>query len=59
MAQKIDRKETASLQEIAYTNMLQLESLTRLMIKAGVFSRDEYNAEYKALIKEMEKKQGK
>ena len=59
MAQKIDRKETASLQEIAYTNMLQLESLTRLMIKAGVFSRDEYNAEYKALIKEMEEKQGK
>jgi hypothetical protein len=28
------------------------------MIKAGVFSRDEYNAEYKALIKEMEEKKG-
>ena len=59
MAQKLDRKQTASWQEIAYTNVLQLETLTRLMIKAGVFSRDEYNAEYKALIKEMEEKQGK
>jgi hypothetical protein len=58
MAQKLDPKETASLQEITYTNMLQQETLTRLLIKAGVFSRDEYNAEYKALIKEMEKKQG-
>ena len=59
MAQKLDPKQTASLEEITYTNMLQLETLTRLMIKAGVFSRDEYNAEYKALIKEMEEKQGK
>ena len=40
MAQKLDRKQTASWEEIAYTNMLQLETLTRLLIKAGVFSRD-------------------
>ena len=32
MAQKLDPKQTASWEEIAYTNMLQLETLTRLPI---------------------------
>ena len=59
MAQKIDHKETASLQEISYSNMLQVETMIRLLIKKGIFSQDEYTEEYKTLIKEMEEKQGK
>ena len=58
MAEKLDRKETASWEEIAYSNMLQIEVLTRLLIKKGIITKDEYEEEYSQMAKELKKKSG-
>jgi spore coat protein CotF len=59
MAQKLNRKEAVSLEELVYSNSMQLEALIRLMVKKGFVSKDELMEEYNQLLKEAEEKQGK
>jgi len=36
MAQKLDNKETVSLEELAYSNRMEQEALVRLLTKKGI-----------------------
>ena len=59
MAKKLDPKEIVKLEELVYSNSMQLEALLRVLVKEGVISKDKLMEEYKQLLKETEEKQGK
>jgi len=58
MAQKLDPKETVSLEELAYSNMMEQEAMMRLLMKKGIISKEEFLDELKLVAKEMEEHQG-
>ena len=52
MAQKLDPKEMVTPDELIYSNMMQIEAITRLLVKKGIITKDELQAEYKELMRE-------
>jgi hypothetical protein len=58
MAQKLDPKEIVEWQEMAYSNMIQMEALLRLLVQKGVITEEEYAAELKRVAQEVDAKQG-
>ena len=52
MAQKLDSKEKVTPEDLIYSNMVQIESLMRLLVKKGIITKDELQAEYKELMRE-------
>ena len=58
MAQKLDPKEIVSLEELAYSNMMEQEAMMRLLMKKGIISKEEFLDELKLVVGEMEEKQG-
>ena len=57
MAQKLDPKEIVSLEELAYSNMMEQEAMMRLLMKKGIISKEEFLDELKLVVGEMEGKQ--
>ena len=55
MAQKLDPKEIVTKEELVYSNMMQIEAITRLLVKKGIVTKDELQAEYKELMQEAKK----
>ena len=58
MAQKLDPKEMVSLEELAYSNMMEQEALVRFLTKKGIISKEEFLDELKLVEGEMEEHQG-
>ena len=58
MAQKLDQKEIVSLEELAYSNMMEQEAMMRLLMKKGIITKKEFLDELKLVAKEMEEHQG-
>ena len=58
MAQKLDQKEIVEWQELAYSGMIQMEALLRLLVKKGLITEEEYAAELKKVAREVDAKQG-
>jgi hypothetical protein len=58
MAQKLAPKETVSLEELAYSNMLEHEALLRIMVRKGIITKEEYLDEIKQLQAEQAAKRG-
>ena len=52
IAEKLDSKEMVTPDELIYTNMMQIEAITRLLLKKGIISKDELQAEYTQLMQE-------
>jgi len=52
MAQKLDPKEIVTQEELINSNMMQIEALMRLLVKKGIITKDELQAEYKELMRE-------
>jgi polyhydroxyalkanoate synthesis regulator phasin len=52
MAEKLDSKEMVTPNELIYSNMMQIEAITRLLVKKGIITKDELQAEYKELMRE-------
>jgi hypothetical protein len=52
MAEKLDSKEMVTPDEHIYSSMMQIEAITRLLIKKGIISKDELQAEYTQLMQE-------
>ena len=48
--------ETVSYENLVYSNMIQIEAITRLLVKNGVISKDELLEEVKALNAEQHQK---
>jgi hypothetical protein len=39
MAQQLDQKEVVTIEELAESNMFQLEVITRILVKKGIMTR--------------------
>ena len=52
MAEKLDPKEMVTQKELVYSSMMQIEAITRLLLKKGIISKDELQAEYTQLMQE-------
>ena len=57
MAQKLDPKEIVSVEELAYSNMMEQEALVRLLTKKGIITKKEFLDELELVAGEMEGKQ--
>ena len=57
MAEKLDQKEIVTIQELAYSNMMEQEALVRVLLKKGIISKEEFLDELKLVVGEMEGKQ--
>ena len=58
MAQKLDPKEIVSLEELAYSNMMEQEALVRVLLKKGIITKEEFLDELKVVAGEMGEHQG-
>ena len=59
MAKPLDQKEIVTVQELAVSNMLEIEALRQLLFEKGIISEEEFIDRFKKLDKEMKKKRGK
>ena len=55
MAQKLDPKEIVTQEELINSNMMQIEAITRLLVKKGIITKDELQVEYEELMREARK----
>ena len=46
--------EEVSLEELAYAGLIQSEAITRLLIQKGVFTKDEFYDEVRAVKEEQQ-----
>jgi len=59
MARVIDRQkemEMIQIEELAYSNMIQHEALTRMLVSKGILTKKEYFNEVGIVTKEMKSK---
>jgi hypothetical protein len=59
MATPLDPKQIVNVQEIAISNMLEIEALRELLFEKGIISEEEFIAKFKKLDREMEEKGGR
>ena len=52
IAEKLDSKEMVTPDELIYSNMMQIEAITRLLVKKGIITKDELQVEYEELMRE-------
>jgi len=55
MATGLDPKQVVSFEELLMSQVVQQESLTRLLIEKGVFSKDEFLGMVKVVDQEMKR----
>lgn len=59
MAEPLDPKEVVTVQELAVSNMLEIEALRELLFEEGVITKEEFLAKFKKLDREMKRKRGR
>ena len=59
MAILLDPKEVVTVQELAISNMLEIEALRQLLFEKGIITEEEFIAKFKKLDREMKEKGGK
>ena len=59
MATPLDPKEIVTVQELAVSNMLEIEALRQLLFEKGIITKDEFIAKFKKLDREMKEKKGR
>jgi len=47
MAEKLDEKEVVDLQELLMAQMIQLDTVSELLIEKGIITKDEFVAKLK------------
>ena len=58
MAEKLGEKELVTQQELLMSQVFQLDAVTRLLIKKGIFTESELFVELKKIQQEYETKKG-
>jgi len=58
MTTRLDEKETVTFKELLISEMIQVEALTRLLIRKGVISQEEYTDMLRRVQDEYDKRQG-
>ena len=59
MAIPLDPKEVVTVQELAVSNMLELETLRQLLFEKGIINEEEFLAKFKKVDREMKEKGGR
>ena len=59
MAEKSDPTETLSLQELAESNMLQIEGILRILVKKNLVTKEEYIEVMRQIVEEMSEEEKK
>lgn len=59
MAIPLDPKEVVTVQELAVSNVLEIEALRQLLFEKGIMTEEEFIARYKKLNREMKEKGGR
>ena len=59
MAKPLDPKEVVTVQELAVSNMLELETLRELLFEKGIISEEEFIAKFKKVDREMKERRGR
>ena len=59
MAIPLDPKEIVTVQELAISNILEIEALRQLLFEKGIITEDEFLGKFKKLNREMKSKKGK
>ncbi len=58
MGTKLSEKETVTFKELLISEMIQTEALTRLLIRKGIISQEEYTDMLRRVQDEYDKRQG-
>jgi hypothetical protein len=58
MAEKLDDKELVSFEELIMANMVQVDTITQLLIEKGIISAQEFFTKLKQVQAEWESKKG-
>ncbi len=56
MAEKLDEKELVSFEELLRANMIQVDTVTQLLIEKGIFSEQEFFTKLKEVLHDYESK---
>ena len=59
MATPLNPKEIVTVQQLAISNMLEIEALRQLLFEKGLITEEEFLARYKKLDRKMKEKGGK
>ena len=59
VAKPLDPKEIVNVQELAISNMLEIEVLRQLLFEKGIITKDEFLAQFKKLDREMRERSGR
>jgi len=59
MAEKLDEKEIVSFKELLVSQMVQLDAVTQLLIKKGIFTKEEFFTELKHIQHDYESRKAK
>ena len=59
MAKPLDPKEIVTVQELAVSNMLEIETLRELLFEKGIITEDEFIAKFKKIDREMKERRGR
>jgi len=58
MEKKLDKKEIATFEELLMVNVIQLDTVTQLLVEKGIFTQDEFFTKLKKVQYEWESKKG-
>ena len=59
MAIPLDPREIVTVQELAISNVLEIETLRELLFKKGIITKDEFMAKFKKLDREMKERRAR
>ena len=59
MAIPLDPKKIVTVEELAISNMLEIETLRQLLFEKGIMTEDEFIAKFKKLDREMKERRGR
>jgi len=59
MATPLDPKEIVTVQELAVSNMLEIEGLRQCLFEKGIITEEEFIARFKKLDRKMKERRGK
>ena len=58
MEKKLDKKEIATFEELLMVNVIQLDTVTRLLVEKGIFTQEEFFTKLRKVQYEWESKKG-
>ena len=58
MAKKLDKKDITTFEELLMVNVIQLDTVTQLLVEKGIFTQEEFFTKLRKVQYEWESKKG-